>query len=700
MSVKRIGLSSRLNNQARVAGRKFSLNRVSLRRFPFPSAPAVSTINHIEDVFSTEMYVGTGATRTFTNNIDFSTKGGMVWLKSRDVIRDHGVWDTFRGATKYMSTNRTDPEVTSTSNGVISFSSTGFGVANGQGFNANSEAYVAWSFRRQAKFFDIVTFTTGTGGAASVPHSLESPPGMIIHKSSNTAFSWNVTHRNVTSGQYLILNSGAREENLPSGNVLANSTHVTYTTGFLQENKPYVIYLFAHNAGGFGANGTDNVISCGTYTGNYVAASGIAPQTIEVGFEPQWLLIKAIDSSTQKSWVLMDNMRGLGPGADAPNPDAYRMPNKPYLAPSSDQIEGVTFKVGVTATGFTINESSTIVNENGTRYLYVAIRRGPMRKPTSGTNVFYPIAVPQAVSPETTTVPFPPDLVNTFSRNGTVRNQQYDLFQFVDRLRSFGRISISNDGYGLASSNADSETASPFVFLKDDGKNITRDVSWNDPFYGNWIYYFWLRAPGFFDIVADTGTGSTKTVGHNLTVVPELMIRKKRNSASNSDWVVWHSLFSGTSKFLYLNLTDAEATNAGLWTTTSPTSSVFSIGTGATVNNTKDKFITYLFASCPGVSKVGSYTGTGTTLSVDCGFTTGARFVMIKRTDSTGEWYVWDTARGIVSGNDPYLLLNSTAIEVTNTDYIDPYSPGFELSSTAPVAINASGGTYIFLAVA
>jgi hypothetical protein len=100
------------------------------------------------------------------------------------------------------------------------------------------------------------------------------------------------------------------------------------------------------------------------------------------------------------------------------------------------------------------------------------------------------------------------------------------------------------------------------------------------------------------------------------------------------------------------------------------------------------------------VSKVGSYTGTATTQQINCNFNTGARFVLIKRTDSTGDWYVWDTARGIIAGNDPYLLLNSTAAEVTSTDYIDTYSAGFELSSTAPAAINASGGTFIFFAVA
>jgi len=133
---------------------------------------------------------------------------------------------------------------------------------------------------------------------------------------------------------------------------------------------------------------------------------------------------------------------------------------------------------------------------------------------------------------------------------------------------------------------------------------------------------------------------------------------------------------------------------------TLPTSSQFYLTDSNRVNGSSGTYVAYLFATLAGVSKVGSYTGTATTKQVDCGFTSGARFVLIKRTDSTGNWYVWDTARGIVSGNDPYLLLNSTAAEVTSTDYIDTYSAGFEISSTAPAAINASGGTFIFFAVA
>jgi hypothetical protein len=203
------------------------------------------------------------------------------------------------------------------------------------------------------------------------------------------------------------------------------------------------------------------------------------------------------------------------------------------------------------------------------------------------------------------------------------------------------------------------------------------------------------RAPGFFDEVCYTGNSTARTITHNLAAVPELMIVKKRSGAD--DWAVYAG---DNTDFLTLNLDAPAQDDISHWNDTSPTSSVFSVGTNNKVNASGGTYVNYLFATCPGVSKVGSYTGTATTLQIDCGFTAGARFVLIKRTDDSGGWYVWDSARGIVAGNDPYLLLNSSAAEVTNTDYVDTYSAGFEISSTAPDAINASGGTYIFLAIA
>jgi hypothetical protein len=124
------------------------------------------------------------------------------------------------------------------------------------------------------------------------------------------------------------------------------------------------------------------------------------------------------------------------------------------------------------------------------------------------------------------------------------------------------------------------------------------------------------------------------------------------------------------------------------------------MGTDSAINGASRTYVNYLFATCAGVSKVGSYTGTGALQTVNCGFTSGARFVLIKRTDSTGDWWTYDSARGITSGNDPYLFLNSTAAEVTGTNYVDTDSTGFKVTAAAPAGLNASGGSYIFFAVA
>ena len=205
------------------------------------------------------------------------------------------------------------------------------------------------------------------------------------------------------------------------------------------------------------------------------------------------------------------------------------------------------------------------------------------------------------------------------------------------------------------------------------------------------------RAPGFFDVVCDIGTGAAHTVSHGLRAVPEILIRKGRSVGTQ--WEVYSAALANTEK-LVLNSTAAKATDATAWNSTTPTASVFTVGTGANVNTSAAMYVTYLFASLPGISKVGTYTGNGTSQTINCGFTTGARFILIKRTDSTGDWYVWDTARGIVSANDPHLSLNTTALEVTTDDSIDPNSSGFIVNQVSATNINVSGATYLYLAIA
>ena len=111
-------------------------------------------------------------------------------------------------------------------------------------------------------------------------------------------------------------------------------------------------------------------------------------------------------------------------------------------------------------------------------------------------------------------------------------------------------------------------------------------------------------------------------------------------------------------------------------------------------------FIAYLFASLDGVSKIGKYTGTGSDVNVDCGFTNGARFVLIKRIDSgwAASWWVFDTVRGINSGNEPGIYLNNNSAEYSR-DSIDPLSSGFTVKP-GDFELNASGVEYLFFAIA
>jgi hypothetical protein len=174
-----------------------------------------------------------------------------------------------------------------------------------------------------------------------------------------------------------------------------------------------------------------------------------------------------------------------------------------------------------------------------------------------------------------------------------------------------------------------------------------------------------------------------------------MMWIKNRDGARN--WAVYHKELGGT-KLLYLNGTNASITESNIFNNTDPTESVFTLGSNRDVNSSiSEDHIAYLFASLDGVSKVGSFTYTqGVAQNIDCGFSSGARFVLYKRTSGTSGWTVFDTERGIVAGNDPMLFLNTTSAEDSSYDFIDPYSGGFALSdSTANLS-----GDYIFYAIA
>jgi hypothetical protein len=209
--------------------------------------------------------------------------------------------------------------------------------------------------------------------------------------------------------------------------------------------------------------------------------------------------------------------------------------------------------------------------------------------------------------------------------------------------------------------------------------------------YQSWMF---RRAPKFFDLVAFEGTSSSAahTVNHNLGIAPDMVWIKRRDSTSS--WNVYHNDGS-TERKLYLE-TNLQSFSNNLLSSITDTSFVVDGGRLDPAD-----YLICVFGSIDGVTKMGSYTGNGTSQNIDCGFSNGARFVIIKRTDSTGDWELYDTERGINASNDSHLKINTGASNFNSADTIDPYSAGFGVNKDgSDDRSNANGATYVFYAIA
>jgi hypothetical protein len=200
-----------------------------------------------------------------------------------------------------------------------------------------------------------------------------------------------------------------------------------------------------------------------------------------------------------------------------------------------------------------------------------------------------------------------------------------------------------------------------------------------------------------FSVVTYTGTGSNATVGHGLGVAPAMIIVKNRGTTT--DWAVYHKSLTSAAYWLELNSSGGvSGPNSVVFNSTAPTSTVFSVGTNDRTNAT-NSYVAYCFSEVPGYSSMGSYTGN---LSTDGPFIfTGfrPRFVMGKRTDSSGDWFILDAARSTYNQTNVFLYPHSSAAEGANAYQTDFLSNGFKLRNVNTQA-NASGGTYVYMAFA
>lgn len=634
---------------------------------------------YVEDVFSTYLYMGNGSTQTITNGINLSGKGGMVWLKSRvNGSYSHQIYDTARFATKALIPNKTDQDQLY-ADGLTAFTTSGFSLGLMDGINSSGGAYTSWTFRKAPKFFDVVWWIGNDQDGRLIPHSVGDNVGAIIVKCySNggpTDSRWQVWHRNL-GGPNMWLNTSDFQQQNFQGSVStwsgisgyfrldAGASGIQTVNG---SNREYVAYVFAHD------ETADSIIKCGSYISN---GSTNGPE-VNLGWEPQWLMIRSLNTG---NWQIIDNMRGM----PVDSADATLQAN---LTAAESEVEYLR----PTSTGFKITSADNQVNRStGVTYIYIAIRRGPMKAPTVGTSVFAPVA--RTGTGVNATVPsgFVTDMVIEGNRTTSTSGTKFAVW---DRQRSNAYL-LSTTADASVTANALVIQASPWDVM--DGYKVGSSSNLTNASSNNFINWMFRRAPGFFDVVCYTGTGVARTVNHNLGVEPELMIVKTRSAATN--WFVYAKPMVNLNYHLNLNTIYSASSSATVWNTTAPTASAFTVGTANSASGTT--YVAYLFASCPGVSKVGKYTGNGSSQTIDCGFSNGARFVMIKRYDSDGDWYIWDTARGIVAGSDPRLSPNKATAEVTTDDSVDPASVGFAVNQVAATNINVNGASYIYLAIA
>jgi hypothetical protein len=328
---------------------------------------AYTTINKSSDHFNTVTYTGNSTDNRTVTGVGFQPD--WTWIKLRNSVSQHELFDAVRGANKPISSNLTTAESTET-NRLKSFDSDGFTLGTGTAVNGGY-TFASWNWKASGTSgsantdgainstvsanttagFSIVTHT-GTGSTATIGHGLGAVPKVIITKKRSAADNWFTYHHSIGNGKYLLLE--ATDAEATSSNVWNDTspTSSVFTRGGPANDSgaTYVAYCFAEKTG---------FSKFGSYTGNANASN--AP-FIYTGFKPAFVLHKRTDSTSD--WDLFDNKR-VG----------YNVDNR-ILAPNTNAAEVTATKIDLLSNGFKLR-TSTGGNYSGT-YIYMAFAEAPL----------------------------------------------------------------------------------------------------------------------------------------------------------------------------------------------------------------------------------------------------------------------------------------------------------------------------------
>ena len=337
---------------------------------------AYTTIDDPSAYFQIATYTGNGTDNTaITNDGNSDLQPDWIWIKRTSSSEDHQLADSTRGVTKWLHSNLTNSEGTTTAR-LKSFDTDGFTLGDTGSTNQSGATFVAWQWKAnggttssntdgattstvQANTtagFSIVTWT-GTGSATTLGHGLGVAPAMLIVKNRSTAVDWAVYHKNLTDAGYVLaLNSNDAE--VDSGTNRWNHTDPTssvFSVGSGQQtnqsSNDMVAYCFAEKQG---------YSKFGKYTGN---GSSDGPY-IHLGFKPAFLLFKRIDNS--RSWVIIDSKR-----------DPHNVATKRLFPDGTSANNVLADLVDLVSNGFKVRQPNVIINSSGETYIYMAFAENP-----------------------------------------------------------------------------------------------------------------------------------------------------------------------------------------------------------------------------------------------------------------------------------------------------------------------------------
>jgi hypothetical protein len=531
--------------------------------------------------------------------------------------------------------------------------------------------------------FSIVKYE-GTQGLQKIPHGLSAAPNMIIAKNiSDSSTSWTVFHSSLGAGKILRLENAEDEitNDVFWGGTSNAPNATTFTVGVQNDtnaedgsSNEIIAYCF-HDVTGYQ--------KFGSYTG-----TGSTGNAVTVGFKPDFVMVKA--TGEDEPWFILDSKRDTG------NPRDNRIMPDANTAEDDGSVHTIDFG----ATTFTLNGTTgNGTNGNNKNYIYWAIAKNVPSNTTLANSFRTVTYTGNGGTQSITGIGFRPDLVWIKHRNEANDHVVTDSIRGRGLLYANGSdaqnqdsqlTSFDSDGFSLAYASGQN-----VKFNKSSGSYVAwcwkAGNTWQSNIDGTIGSTINANTANGFSIVKGTASGGLNTVnsfGHGLGVKPDLIIIK---ATTADNWYVYNSI-SGAGKSLYLNDPAAEFSTTNVWANTEPTTSVFSIKDGQTVS-VGATFIAYCFHSVSGYSKIGTYSGSNSAVSVDTGFK--ADWVMIKRTDSTGYWNIFDSVRG----GDKRLYPNANSAETDeSSDYVTFDSDGFNVAITSNSDLNTSGGTWIYMA--